>query len=114
MTEEQTRKWEEQRAELASGPRRARKWDEQNRKVDEHRAEMRQEFRRVYESIKAIAEEHDRSIGAFARVGHAIEKAFRDALAGILERNFDVQVVNVNEYDDEGVVSAAPIRSSWM
>ena len=36
------------------------------------------------------------------------EAAFRNALAGILEENFDVQVLNVSEYDDEGVVFGRP------
>lgn len=36
------------------------------------------------------------------------EKAFRDALAGILEENFGVQVININEYDDQGVVFGRP------
>ncbi len=108
--EEQSRRWEELRVELRQDREdQARKWDEQNRKWDEHQAEMREEFRRVYESIKAIADKHDRSIGALgSRWGMQSEKAFRDALAGILERSFDVQVVNVNEYDDEGVVFGRP------
>jgi hypothetical protein len=107
---EHARKWEEQRAELQQDREdRARKWDEHNRTWDEHKAEMREEFRRVYESIKAIADKHDRSIGALgSRWGLQSEKAFRDALAGILERKLDVQVVNVNEYDDEGVVFGRP------
>lgn len=36
------------------------------------------------------------------------EKAFRDALAGILKQSFGVQVVNVNDYDDEGTVFGRP------
>ena len=43
-----------------------------------------------------------------SRWGLQSEKAFRDALAGILEKNFGVEVVNVNEYDDEGVVFGRP------
>ena len=111
--EEQARKWEEQNRKWEEQNRKweeqNRKWDEQNRKWDGHQADMREEFRGVYESIKAIAEKHDRSIGALgSRWGMQSEKAFRDALAGILERNFDVQVANVNEYDDEGVVFGRP------
>ena len=57
----------------------------------------------------AQAKKHDRSIGALgSRWGLQSEKAFRDALAGILEQNFGVQVLNVNEYDDEGVVFGRP------
>jgi len=104
--EEQTRKWEEQN----------RKWEEQNRKWDENQAEQRrkweanqEELRRLHEEVMAQALKHDRSIGALrSRWGLQSEKVFRDALAGILEKNFAVQVVNVNEYDDEGVVFGRP------
>ena len=97
--EEQNRKWEEQN----------RKWDEQNRKWDEQQAEQREEFKRIHEEIMAQAQRHDRSIGALgSRWGLQSEKAFRDALAGILEKNFGVQVLNVNEYDDQGTVFGRP------
>ena len=100
--EEQTRNWEEQN----------RKWDEQNRKWDEQNRkweESGQRFDRLHEEIMAQAKKHDRSIGALgARWGMQSEKAFRNALAGILEQNFGVQVLNVNEYDDEGVVFGRP------
>jgi hypothetical protein len=104
--EEQTRKWEEQN----------HKWEEQNRKWDENQAEQRrkweanqEELRRLHQEIMAQAQKHERGIGALgSRWGLQSEKAFRDALAGILEKNFAVQVVNVNEYDDEGVVFGRP------
>jgi hypothetical protein len=82
-----------------------RKWDEQNRKWEE----AGQRFDRLHEEIMAQARKHDRSIGALgARWGIQLEKAFRDALAGILEENFGVQVLNVNEYDDQGEVFGRP------
>jgi hypothetical protein len=59
----------------------------------------------------AQAQKHERGIGALgARWGLQSEKAFRDALAGILEQSFGVQVVNVNvnEYDDQGEVFGRP------
>ncbi|MGC1952739.1 MAG: DUF3782 domain-containing protein, partial [Gammaproteobacteria bacterium] len=34
--------------------------------------------------------------------------AFRDALAGILEENFGVQVISVTDYDDQGEVFGRP------
>ena len=93
--DEQNRKWDEQN----------RKWDEQNRKWDENQAELR----RIHEEIMLQALKHDRSIGALgSRWGLQSEKAFRDALAGILEKNFGVEVVNVNEYDEQGVVFGRP------
>ena len=115
--EEQARKWDEQHREQN------RKWDEQNRKWDEQNQQWKdftqeqnrkweessQRFDRLHEEIMAQAKKHDRSIGALgARWGMRSEKAFRDALAGILEQNFGVQVLNVNEYDDEGVVFGRP------
>jgi hypothetical protein len=55
------------------------------------------------------ATRHDRSIGALgSRWGLQLEQAFRDALAGILEKSFGVQVLNVNEYDDRGEVFGRP------
>jgi len=87
--DEQNQKWDEQN----------RKWDEQNRKWDENQAELK----RLHEEIMAQAQKFDRSIGALgARWGLQSEKAFRDALAGILEKSFGVEVLNVNDYDSEG------------
>ncbi|MGF1616116.1 MAG: PD-(D/E)XK nuclease family protein [Gammaproteobacteria bacterium] len=122
--EEQARKWDEQN----------RKWEDQNRKWDEHQAEQREEFkklyeqlerdredqnrkweanqeelRRLHEEIMAQAKKYDRSIGALgARWGLQSENAFRDALAGILEEHFGVQVVRVTDYDDQGEVFGRP------
>jgi hypothetical protein len=57
----------------------------------------------------AQAKKYDRSIGALgARWGTQSEKAFRDALAGILESHFGVQVVNVTDFDDAGEVFGRP------
>lgn len=86
--EEQTRKWEAQE----------RQWEENNRHFDH-----------VHEEIMAQAKKFDRSIGALgARWGIQSETAFRNALAGILETSFGVQVINVNEFDDEGTVFGRP------
>jgi hypothetical protein len=96
---EQNRKWDENQAEQN------RKWDEQNRKWDENQEELR----RLHEEIMAQAQKHDRSIGALgARWGTQSEKAFRDALASILEKSFGVEVLNVTELDDEGEVFGRP------
>ena len=79
--------------------------EEQNRKWEANQEELR----RLHEEIMAQAKKYDRSIGALgARWGLQSEKAFRDALAGILEESFGVQVINVNEYDDQGVVFGRP------
>ena len=107
---EQNRKWEEQN----------RKWDEQNRKWDEqnrlwreqweaHQQQHKEEFDRRHEEIMAIAGKLDRHIGALgARWGLQSETAFRNALAGILEQSFAVEVRRVSEYDDQGVVFGRP------
>lgn len=82
-----------------------RKWDEQNRKWDE----ARNEFRLVHDEIMAQAKKFDRSIGALgARWGLQSEAAFRKALAGILEQSFGVEVLNINEYDEQGEVFGRP------
>jgi len=97
--EAQNRKWEEQNC----------KWDEQNRKWDKNQAEMSKEFKQLYDALIAQAAKQERGIGALgSRWGLQSEKAFRDALAGILEQSFGVEVINVNEYDDEGVVFGRP------
>ncbi len=94
----------------------ARKWEEQNRKWEENQAEQnrkwdenQQELRRLHEEIMAQSKKQERSIGALgSRWGLQSEKTFRDALAAILEKSFNVQVVNVNEYDDRGEVFGRP------
>ena len=117
MREEQNRKWEANQAELrrmreeqvAKWEEQNHKWEEQNRKWDETQAATREEFLRVHEEIMAQAKKFDRSIGALgARWGLQSEKAFRDALAGILEENFGVQVLHVNDFDDSGEVFGRP------
>ena len=107
---EHNRKWDEDKAEQA------RKWDEHNRKWEEDKAEQarkweanQEELRRLHQEIMAQASRHDRSIGALgARWGMQSEAAFRNALAGILEKSFGVEVLNVNEYDDRGEVFGRP------
>jgi len=97
--DEQNQKWHENQAELKS------KWDEQNQKWYENQAELK----RLHEEIMAQARKFDRGIGALgARWGLQSEKAFRDALAGILEKSFGVEVLNVNDYDSEGEVFGRP------
>jgi len=104
--EEQARKWDENQAELRNDrEEQARKWEGQNRKWEENQAELK----RLHEEIMAQAQKFDRSIGALgSRWGLQSEKAFRDALAGILEKNFGVEVLNINEYDEQGVVFGRP------
>jgi hypothetical protein len=112
--DEQNRKWDEQNQQWKDFTQEQnRKWDEQNRLWHEqweaHQRQHKEEFDRMHEEIMVLAKKHDRSIGALgARWGLQSETAFRNALAGILEQSFGVQVLNVNEYDDEGVVFGRP------
>jgi hypothetical protein len=125
--EEQARKWEEQNRKWDEQNRKweefkeytqeqNRKWDEQNHKWEEYTQEQnrkwneaQQEFQRMHEDIMAIAQKQDRSVGALgARWGIQSENTFRNALAAILEKSFNVKVINVNEYDDEGMVFGRP------
>ena len=99
MSEEHNRKWDENQAALAAMS------EEHNRKWDENQAELK----RLHEQFMEQARKHDRGIGALgSRWGLQSEQAFRDALAAILEQSFDVQVVNVTEYDDTGEVFGRP------
>lgn len=112
--EAQTRKWEE----YAQAQDRkwnelfqdySRRWDEQTRKEEERNRQWEERFDRMHDEIMALAARHERGIGALgARWGLQTEAAFRKALAGILEKSFGVEVVNINDYDDEGIVFGRP------
>jgi hypothetical protein len=93
--EEQARKWEEQN----------RKWEEQNRKWDKNQETINE----MLAEIRGLSHKHDSTLGALgARWGLHTEQSFRNGLAGILEESFDVQVLNVTEYDDTGAVFGRP------
>jgi hypothetical protein len=93
--EEQARKWKESQEEN----RRIR--EEQDKKWEENQEQIRELLKKV--------QKHDISLGALgARWGIRAESSFRNALKGILEGNFDVKVLNINEYDDQGEVFGHP------
>lgn len=97
--EDQNRKWEEHRVEEAH------KWEDQNRKWDENQRTIN----RILDEIHALSHKHDSTLGALgARWGLYSEQSFRNALKGILEESFGVQVLNVVEYDGEGQVFGRP------
>jgi len=111
--EEETRKWEAQErrweAQHQQWEAQERKWEEETRVWRQHEQEVWAEFRRLHEENAQRDRRFDRSIGALgSRWGLQSERAFRDALAGILEESFGVEVLNVNEYDDEGEVFGKP------
>lgn len=86
--EEQTRKWEE------------------NQQCIEH---LQRQMDQSLEEIRAVNRKHDSTIGALgARWGLFSERSFRNALKGILEGSFGVEVVNLIEYDDRGEVFGRP------
>ncbi len=103
---EQRRKWDEHDREWREWlqefkthrEEQNRKWDEQNRNNNE-----------LLKEIKLSRTRQDQGIGALgARWGIASEHSFRAALKGILEQSFNVQVLNVTEFDDAGMVFGAP------
>jgi hypothetical protein len=118
--EEQTRKWEAQERKWEAQERKweaqdrkwvaqEHKWEDQLSQWKRHQEEVWAEFRRLHEENRERDRRFDRSIGALgSRWGLQSEQAFRDALAGILEESFGVQVINVNEYDDQGEVFGKP------
>ena len=93
-----------------------RKWDDQNRKWEENQEAQDRKWEanqaiinQMLQSIRDLARKHDSTIGALgARWGLYSEQSFRNALKGILERSFGVEVINVNEYDDAGEVFGRP------
>ena len=108
--DEQSRKWDEQKQEdKHKWDEQNRKWEEQNRKWEEQKQEDRRKWEESNRRFDAMTRRIDRSISALgARWGIQSERAFRDALAGILVESFGVEVINVNEFDDEGEVFGRP------
>lgn len=83
---------------------------QRDREEQSHRWERNQaEISRMLKAIENLSRKHDSTIGALgARWGLYSEAAFRNALKGILEESFDVQVLNVTEYDERGEVFGRP------
>jgi hypothetical protein len=104
--EEQSREWKEWSAKFdAHVEEQNRKWDEQNRKWDE----QNRTNNKLLEEITLSRSRQEQGIGALgSRWGIASEHSFRAALKGILEKSFGVQVLNINEFDDEGLVFGRP------
>jgi hypothetical protein len=54
-------------------------------------------------------QKHDSTIGALgSRWGLFTEASFRNGLAAILEDSFGVEVLNLNDYDSDGIVFGRP------
>jgi hypothetical protein len=122
--DEARRTWDEnQRALKAAQDEANRKWEEQNRKWDENQRAlkaMQDEANRKWEEdyreimamirrVEALDRKYDSTIGALgARWGLYSEQSFRNALRGILTGFFNLEVINVIEYDDTGAVFGRP------
>ncbi len=103
---EQNQKWDENN----------RKWDENNRRLEDYSHEQNQKWWEQQEQNKAMLAEiqklhkkYDSTIGALgSRWGLYSEASFRNGLKGILEDSFGVEVLNINEFDDQGEVFGRP------
>jgi hypothetical protein len=111
--EENNRKWEENNRKWEENNRRLdnfiheqnQKWNEQNRKWEE----QNNYNKAILEEIKRLDQKYDSTIGALgSRWGLYSEASFRNGLKGILETSFGVEVININEFDDEGEVFGRP------
>jgi hypothetical protein len=115
--EEQNRKWDEnQRALTAAQDEARRTWDENQRALkamqDEANRKWEEDHREIMAMIRrmeALDRKYDSTIGALgARWGLYSEQSFRNALRGILTGFFNIEVINVIEYDDTGAVFGRP------
>jgi hypothetical protein len=114
MREESERKWQENQARWERNQEELRqmreeserKWQESKKESERKWQESKEESDRKWQLLDKKIESKFGAIGA--RWGISSETAFRNALRGILEEVADVQVLNVNEYDDEGEVFGRP------
>ncbi|MBL1210468.1 DUF3782 domain-containing protein [Geminocystis sp. GBBB08] len=121
--EEQTRKWEEQSNQWEENNRRweeqsnqweenNRRWEENNRRWEENSQrldKMQHQIDETLTQIKKLDRKYDSTIGALgSRWGLYSEASFRNGLKAILEESFGVQVLNVNDFDDQGEVFGRP------
>jgi len=80
-------------------------WEANERRWQENQNHIN----RMIGAIEVMAKKHESSIGALgARWGIQTEEAFRNALKGLLENRFNVEVLHVNEFDDKGEVFGRP------
>ncbi len=110
--EEQNKRLEEQNKRLEEQNKRL---EEHSRRLEEHSKILEEHSRRLeeqskilqtlMEELKALRKRQDVQIGALgARWGLKSERAFRNALKGILEESFPVKVERYTAFDAEGEV----------
>jgi hypothetical protein len=107
--EEQSRKWKENQEEIRKlREDQNKKWEEQNKKWEDQNKKWEENQEGIRKLLKKV-DKHETTLGALgSRWGIRAESAFRNALKWILEGNFDVKVLNINEYDDQGEVYGRP------
>jgi len=121
--EDQNRKWEENRSItnqlLQSIEEHNHKW-EKNQAVTDQLLQSIEEHNRKWEKNQAVTDQlllsirdlnrkHEGSIGALgARWGLHSEQSFRNALKGILDDSFGIEVFTITEYDEAGEVFGHP------
>ncbi|MGQ9529744.1 MAG: PD-(D/E)XK nuclease family protein, partial [Chloroflexus sp.] len=114
--EEQNRQWQEQAQRWAENDRR---WEENQKEIremlrrlgemDERYAEFERKWLEQARQLDAVERKFDSTIGALgARWGLHSEETCRSALRGILTDFFNLEVVQVNEYDETGEVFGRP------
>jgi hypothetical protein len=83
-----------------------KRWEESQKRWEENHKELV----KLTTSLQDLGKQYDQTLGALGtRWGLHSEASFRNALCGILKDiSEDIEVVNVNEYDDEGVVFGHP------
>ncbi|MEJ5241237.1 MAG: DUF3782 domain-containing protein [Anaerolineales bacterium] len=118
--DEQQKRWEENQRRLEENERRLdalieeerRRWDEQQQRWEEQQKrweENQRQLNALIEEIKKVDHRIDTTLGAIgARWGASSEAAFRNALAGILEKSFGVKVERVEYKDESGEVFGHP------
>jgi len=103
---EQNQEWEKNRIEQN------KRWEKYELEQDKNRLHQQKtdkKFSKVHNEIMEMNKKYNRQIGALgSRWGLQSERTFRDALAGILEKTFNVKVLNINDFDEEGVVFGHP------
>ena len=117
----EAKKWEAQEKRWAAQEKRwtdqEKRWTAWEQKWEIERLEQQKKWEANQEAInnvlaevKAMNQKHESTIGALgSRWGLHSEAAFRNALKGILKDiSSDIEVLNVNEYDDEGMVYGHP------
>ncbi|MGK7887326.1 MAG: PD-(D/E)XK nuclease family protein [Crocosphaera sp.] len=108
--EEQAQKWDENNRRLDEFiHEQAQKWDEQRQLSQENDRKWQEKNQETLLEIKQMNRKYNSTLGALgSRWGLFSEASFRNALAGILEESFGVEVVNINDYDPDGLVFGRP------